>query len=261
METGYIATGFIVGLMIGLTGMGGGSLMTPILIVFFGIHPSAAVGTDLIFASLTKTVGAAVHGFRHSIAWGIVFRLSLGSLPAAAATLAALHHFGVHGHAANRWVSLLLGALLLVTAVALILKPWLLRLAERLRLGHGAIVSTETSARTTIAIGLALGVVVTVCSVGAGTLGTVALLILYPRLPMARIVGSDIAHAVPLTLLAGIGHWWLGSVDFPLLAPLLAGSVPGIVIGSFGARLAPEQVLQWLLALVLIFIGAGLLAG
>lgn len=260
MDIGYIVAGFVVGALIGLTGIGGGSLMTPILIVFFGIHPTAAVGTDLLFASLTKSVGTAIHGAQHSVEWRIVGRLSFGSLPGAALTLAALHHVGAHGQAANRSITLLLGILLLVTAAAaLVLKPWMLRLVAKLKARPGAVVSAETSASVTIAIGFVLGILVTICSVGAGSLGTVALLVLYPRLPVARIVGSDIAHAVPLTLLAGLGHWWLGSVNFSLLAPLLVGSVPGIVLGSLSARLAPEPLLQILLAMILVFTGLRLL--
>lgn len=256
METGYIVAGFAVGVLIGLTGIGGGSLMTPILILVFGIHPSAAVGTDLLFASVTKTVGTAIHGAQHSVAWRIAARLSLGSLPGAGLALAALRHAGVHGRAANRSIMLLLGIVLLISAAALVLRPWMLRLVARRHAGAGP---REASAWATIAIGFIVGILVTICSVGAGSLGTVALLILYPRLPVARIVGSDIAHAVPLTLLSGLGHWWLGGVDLMLLAPLLLGSVPGIVLGSVGARIAPEPALQIVLAIVMVFTGLKLM--
>ncbi|MGH7049067.1 MAG: sulfite exporter TauE/SafE family protein [Acetobacteraceae bacterium] len=261
MPFGYAASGFAVGLLVGLTGIGGGSLMTPLLILLFGIHPTTAVGTDLLFASATKAAGAIIHGTQRTVLWPVVGRLLLGSLPAAGLTLIILDHVGVHGTVANRTVSHLLALLLLITALALLARPWLLRSVSRWQGGQRPEPEPAATLPATIAIGLVLGVVVTICSVGAGALGTVALLLLYPRFGIAKIVGSDIAHAVPLTLIAGLGHWWLGSVNLGVLVPLLAGSVPGIVLGSLGVRFAPEPLLRIGLAVLLAITGLRLLQG
>ncbi len=252
----YVAAGFGVGALTGLTGVGGGSLMTPLLILVFGIHPSMAIGTDLLFAALTKTAGAIVHGVNRNVDWRIVGALATGSLPGAALALAMLGVIGVHGAAANHVMTLALGVMLLFAAVALAAKPLLLRLG-----GQRAQPATGFSIKATVATGFLLGILVAMSSIGAGALGTIVLLLLYPSLPMKRIVGSDIAHAVPLTLLAGLGHWWLGSVNFGLLAPLLAGSLPGIVIGSVVAQAAPERLLRLLLAGALLWAASRLLLG
>lgn len=261
MAFGYTASGFAVGLLVGMTGIGGGSLMTPLLILLFGIHPTTAVGTDLLFASATKIAGAAIHGRQRTVAWPIVGRLLLGSLPGAGLTLIVLDYVGVHGYVANRAVSHLLAVLLLISAAALIAKPWLLQRMARWQGGRRKAAEPAASLPVTIGLGLVLGVVVTICSVGAGALGTIALLLLYPHLPVAKIIGSDIAHAVPLTLLAGLGHWWLGSVNAGILVPLLIGSVPGIVLGSLGVRFAPEPLLRVALSFLLAITGLRLLHG
>ena len=253
----YVAAGFGVGTLTGLTGIGGGSLMTPLLILVFGIHPSMAIGTDLLFAALTKTAGAIVHGANRNVDWRIVGALATGSLPGAALALALLRVIGVHGAAANHVMTLALGVMLLFAAAALAAKPLLLGLGK---LGR-AQPAKGFSIKATVATGFLLGILVAISSIGAGALGTIVLLLLYPSLPMKRIVGSDIAHAVPLTLLAGLGHWWLGSVDFGLLAPLLAGSLPGIVIGSIVAQAAPERLLRILLAGALLWASTRLLLG
>lgn len=261
MEPGYIVSGFVVGILVGMTGIGGGSLMTPLLIMVFGIHPTTAVGTDLMFASVTKVAGAIIHGKQRTVSWPIVGRLLTGSLPGSFVTLAVLHHVGLHGYVANRAISQVLAVVLLITAVSLIAKPWLIRQAAR-GLGESpAEFGGGASIAVTIAIGVVLGVVVTICSVGAGALGTIGLLVLYPRLPVAKIIGSDISHAVPLTLVAGLGHWWLGSVNANILVPLLIGSVPGIALGSVGVRVAPEVVLRAGLGILLAVTGLRLLHG
>jgi uncharacterized protein len=247
-------SGFFVGLLIGQTGMGGGALMTPILVLFFGIHPATAVGTDLLYASATKTAGTLVHGFNRTVDWRIVARLAGGSVPATALTLAAISHFDMTGPTSGRIIGLVLGVMLLLTALSLIFRRPFLRLVgptqER--------ISPQQAARLTIIVGVVLGVLVTISSVGAGALGVTALLLLYPRVPMAVIVGSDIAHAVPLTLVAGVGHWWLGSVDWPLLTSLLTGSIPGIVLGSYLSAHIPDTVLRPILAGTLIVVGGRL---
>ena len=250
----YTASGFAVGALVGLTGVGGGSLMTPLLVLLFGIHPATAVGTDLLYAGLTKICGSAVHGFNGAIDWRVTRRLAAGSIPAATVTLWVLSHFGVNSKGTTTAITTTLGFALILTAVTLIFRQRLLGAMASLMEGR---TECEISMLTTV-LGAALGVLVSISSVGAGALGVTALLILYPKMQTVRIVGSDIAHAVPLTLIAGAGHWWLGSVDWPLLVSLLAGSVPGIVIGSYFASRVPERVLRPLLAGTLALVGGRL---
>jgi len=253
----YVASGFGVGLLVGMTGVGGGSLMTPLLILLFGVHPSTAVGTDLLYAAATKTGGSLVHGWSQSIHWPAVLRLASGSIPASVITLLVLWQLELNGEAARSLVNLVLCFALVLTATSLIFRKAIMdryraRL-ERLEIG--------TTARATMLVGAALGVLVSISSVGAGAVGVTALLLLYPRLPMASIVGSDIVHAVPLTLVAGIGHWALGAIDWPLMGVLLIGSLPGIVIGSYCAVRVPEKVLRVALASVLILVAGRLASG
>jgi len=250
----YPLAGLLVGILIGLTGVGGGSLMTPILILLFGIAPVSAVGTDLLQAAVTKTAGTAVLGMGRTIAWRIVGRLAAGSLPASALTLFFLAP-RLHAPEATRIITVLLGAAVVLTAIALLFKKALLRVtggaAERL--------SRRRAAALTVAAGALLGVLVTLTSVGAGALGVVMLAFLYPRLPTSHIVGADIAHAVPLTLLAGLGHWWLGDINWHLLGALLVGSIPGVVVGSLLVTRVPERVLRPVLAVVLLVAGGKLI--
>jgi uncharacterized membrane protein YfcA len=215
IEPLYSASGFFVGVLVGLTGVGGGALMTPLLVLLFGIHPTTAVGTDLLFASITKTGGTLVHGLSNTVDWKITRRLASGSVPATALTIFLLAYFK-HGsdEGASGLITTVLGFALILTAIALVFRKWILDFFAT-RVGE----FDEKRARTlTVALGVVLGVLVSLSSVGAGAIGVTVLLILYPRLPVARIVGSDIAHAVPLTLIAGVGHWFLGSIDWSLLA-------------------------------------------
>jgi uncharacterized protein len=250
----YIASGFGVGLLVGMTGVGGGSLMTPLLILLFGIHPSTAVGTDLLYASATKTGGSAVHGLARSIHWPAVIRLASGSIPASILTLFVLWRLDLNSGAARSLVNIVLAFALSLTAASLIFRKTLLE-SFRWRLER---LDPGTIARATVLVGATLGVLVSISSVGAGAVGVTALLLLYPEQPMARIVGSDIAHAVPLTLVAGIGHWALGAIDWPLMGALLAGSLPGIVVGSYCATRVPEVALRLLLAATLVLVAAKL---
>jgi uncharacterized protein len=251
----YSLSGFLVGFLVGMTGVGGGALMTPLLILLFGIHPSTAVGTDLLYASATKAGGSVVHGFHRTIDWRVVSRLALGSVPATAITLLVLAALGVEGAAANKLINIVLGCALLATAMILVLRKRIVALyGQRL-----AALDSRVTRRLTIATGAALGMLVSISSVGAGAIGVTALILLYPKLPTVRIVGSDITHAVPLTLVAGIGHWWLGSVDCQLFGSLLVGSLPGIVLGSFTSIRVPDTVLRYLLAAVLILVAGKLL--
>ena len=247
----YALAGAGVGLMVGITGVGGGSLMTPILIVLFGFHPMTAVGTDLLQASATKTVGSIVHGAHRNVDWRIVGCLLSGSLPAAVATLLALHFAAADTTALDHLVSAVLGVALLLTAVSLAFRPWLMRTAER-RIGTP---SPRTAARLTVTLGAVIGVLVSISSVGAGAVGMAVLLFLYPGVPIARLVGSDIAHAVSLTLLAGAGHILLGTVNGTLLLSLLAGSIPGIIAGSLLVGRLPEPLIRATLAGLLLVVG------
>jgi uncharacterized protein len=250
----FMLSGFFVGLLVGQTGVGGGSLMTPLLVLLFGVHPATAVGTDLLYASATKSVGTLVHGLNHTVDWRIVRRLASGSVPGTIVTLLAISQYSVTGPTSGRIISLVLGTMLLLTAVSLIFRSRFLQLM-------GPVLARVTSlqaARLTVLTGAILGVLVTLSSVGAGAMGVTALLMLYPRVPMKLIVGSDIAHAVPLTLVAGIGHWWLGSVDWPMLTSLLSGSIPGIILGSYLSAHIPDGVLRPMLAAVLCVVGGRL---
>ena len=244
----------MVGMLVGMTGVGGGSLMTPILVLLFGFHPATAVGTDLLYASVTKTVGTAVHGTRKTVDWRIVAGLAMGSVPAAIITLFAMSRLGATG-SHTQILNLLLGAALLLTAIATYFRPVILKWTGAHFHPHGR---TQISVWTVL-IGVTLGVLVSITSVGAGALGTTALLILYPRLPIAKIAGSDIAHAVPLTLIAGIGHWLMGSVNFGLMGALLVGSIPGVIIGSLLASRTSDDVLRPVLAVTLLVVSVKLL--
>ena len=251
----YVASGFSVGLLVGMTGVGGGSLMTPLLILLFGVHPATAVGTDLLYAAATKAGGGVVHGWARSIHWPAVIRLASGSIPASILTLVVLWQLDLNAETARSLVNSVLCFALLLTAVSLIFRKAVLE-TLRWRLER---LEAATIARSTILVGAALGVLVSISSVGAGAVGVTALLLLYPQLPMARVVGSDIAHAVPLTLIAGIGHWAMGAIDWQLMGVLLIGSLPGIIIGSYCAARVPETALRLLLAATLIVV-AGKLA-
>ena len=247
----YALSGFFVGMIVGFTGVGGGSLMTPLLVLVFGIHPSTAVGTDLLYAAVTKSVGASIHGFSRNIAWPVVGRLASGSVPMTIATLIALNFYGLHSDKAAATITFVLGIALLCTSVSLVFRKQIVAFAAR----HAGPENPARTASMTIATGAALGLLVSLSSVGAGALGVTALIILYPRMPTVRIVGTDIAHAVPLTLIAGIGHWWLGSVDFGMLGNLLIGSIPGIAVGSWLAPKLPDHILRPMLATILVIVG------
>ena len=251
----YSIAGVLVGLLVGLTGVGGGSLMTPLLVLAFGFHPATAVGTDLLYAAATKTVGTTVHGWRGTVDWRVVGRLAVGSVPATLLTLLVLAHFGDQSKAVSHVIAVVLGVTLVLTAVATLFRR---RLVDWLTRHLGAMEGVRVVALTVV-LGAMLGVLVSLTSVGAGALGMTALLVLYPQQPINRLVGSDIAHAVPLTLVAGIGHWALGSVDGALLVSLLIGSIPGIVVGSLLAARISEGVLRPILAVTLAVVGVKLL--
>lgn len=251
----YAISGFCVGVLVGMTGVGGGSLTTPLLILVFGVHPTTAVGTDLLFAASTKATGTIVHAAARTIDWMLVALLAVGSVPAAIATLIVLSRFDLKDASAQHLITVTLGAVLLLTALFLIAGRTIrTRYAERL---NG--LDPHAAGLFTVALGLTMGVLVTITSVGAGAIGVTVLLLLHPKMPAGRIVGSDIAHGVPLTLLAGAGHWYLGSVDWGLLGNLLIGSLPGIVFGSYLATRARDAVIRMALAGILLVVGVRLL--
>ena len=249
----YVLLGACVGVVVGLTGVGGGSLMTPALVLLFGVHPVTAVGTDLLYAATTKSAGSLVHALTKNVAWRVVALLALGSVPAAVATLVVLSRLGPQSGLTARAITIVLGLTLLLTSVLLIFRRRLLEL-RRLRPAPSA----RRDALLTVLTGAVIGLLVSISSVGAGAIGVTALLLLYPTYSTVRIVGTDIAHAVPLTLVAGTGHWLTGSVDTSMLLSLLMGSIPGIVLGSYLAPRILEQGLRYALAVVLMIVGARL---
>jgi uncharacterized membrane protein YfcA len=249
--------GFGVGIMVGITGVGGGSLMTPILVLLFGVAPAAAIGTDLWFAAVTKTVGGAIHHRLGSVDWQVLRRMWLGSLPAAVLTLLWMHASGIT-HSKPRVLLIALGGVLLLTSVAMLYMGRTHAYAQRLR--------TTSPDRflflqpiLTVLAGALLGFLVTLTSVSAGALGTALLLYIYPfRMKAARMVGTDIVHAIPLTLVAGTGYMLMGNVNFVLLGNLLLGSIPGIVVGSLLASKAREGALRTAIAILLVVVGVKL---
>jgi uncharacterized membrane protein YfcA len=221
--------------------------MTPLLVLLFGVSPQTAVGTDLLYAAITKIAGSAVHGWRETVDWKIVRRLAMGSIPAAVVTLLLLPRPGHVGGGSEKIILTSLAVLLSVTALAVLFRDKLIAKAH----ARAPIEPPGRVLVSTVMLGALVGVAVSISSVGAGAIGVTVLLVLYPRLPVVNIVGSDIAHAVPLALIAGTGHWLLGDVDAQLLTNLLVGSIPGVIIGSFMSTRAPGRVLQVLLAVVL----------
>jgi uncharacterized membrane protein YfcA len=219
------------------------------------VSPGTAVGTDLLFAATTKIAGSAVHGWKATVDWKIVRRLASGSVPAAIVTLVGVSWFGKLGKETGHIILVVLGCMLLITAVATLFQKQLAVFAKT----HERLDDRE-SLWPTVGLGVVLGVAVTISSVGAGAIGVTALLMLYPALRVSRIVGSDIAHAVPLTLVAGFGHWMIGGVDTTLLLNLLMGSIPGVVAGSLLSSRSPDHILRPALAAVLLVSGLKLLS-
>ncbi len=251
-----VAGGWLIGFLIGMTGVGAGSLTTPMLISGFGLPPAIAVGTDLLFASITKATAAWRHQRLGNIDWTILRWLAAGSLPGAAFLLTWLYIADPQTDTLARAIRTALGYSLFASATANAIYPWLARhdlLAafDVRNSGYGRI--------ATIVLGAALGALVALTSVGAGAIGVVILTILYPALLARRLIGTDIVHAVPLTLLAGLGHLGMGSVDFAALTFLLLGSIPGIAIGSRVTGIVPDWLLRLALAVVLLYAGILLL--
>jgi len=253
----YAIAGFAVGMLVGMTGVGGGSLMTPVLILLFGMPPAVAVGTDLLHAAVTKTAGSLVNGFNQTIDWRVVRRLATGSIPMTIVTMSVLSALDINSAAARELINAVLTIALIVTAVTLLFRDRIVRLSA----GRLDVLTPRQAAVLTVIVGGVLGTIVSISSVGAGAIGVTCLVLLYPKLPTARIVGSDIAHAVPLTLVAGIGHWFLGSVDLQVVMFLILGSVPGILVGSYAALRIPDFALRIVLAAALLVVATKLSFG
>ncbi len=255
----YALAGLFVGFVVGLTGVGGGSLMTPILL-YFGVTPASAVGTDLLYAAFTKAGGVHVHHKKGNIDWRITLFLTMGSVPAAFLMLWFLHASGVDSSTLNKVIKQSLGGAMVFTSLAILFKQKILDYSHRNDVWIMRMTRKQQDLATVV-VGLMLGAVVTLTSIGAGALGTVVLFLLYPLLPTVKLVGTEIAHAVPLTLVAGLGHASFGNVDWGLLINLLIGSLPGIYIGSHLANQAAEKYLRPALALMLMFVGVKLVLG
>lgn len=259
-EFAFVFAGFGVGLIVGLTGVGGGSLMTPVLIFFFGVKPYLAVGTDLLFAAFTKLGGTASLARQRLVPWPVVAQLCAGSIPAALIALWVLRQLGPDSARVQHIMTTTLGAALLLTAAATAYKVLVFSQPRRSEpQSHDAAAALKARHWSLpVLLGAVIGTMVTFTSVGAGAIGVSVLLLVFPLLPLPRIIAADIAYAVPLTLVAGLGHASLGSVDWPLLAQLLAGSLPGIWIGSRLVTRAPERLIRSALSVLLAWAGAKL---
>ena len=263
-DLAFVVAGFAVGFIVGLTGVGGGSLMTPVLIFFFGVKPHLAIGTDLLFAAFTKMGGTVSMARQRLVPWRVVGQLCAGSIPAALLSLWALKSLGPASAVAQRIMTTTLGFALLLTAAATLYKVVAFSRERQAADQAKRLASSEESTRPRhwslpVLLGAVIGTLVTFTSVGAGAIGVTVLLLVYPLLPLPRVIGADIAYAVPLTLVAGLGHATLGSVDWPLLAQLLAGSLPGIWLGSRLVTRTPERLIRSVLSVLLAWAGAKLI--
>ena len=256
----FILAGVLVGFCVGITGVGGGSLMTPILISLFKIEPHIAIGTDLLYASISKFCGSMVHAKKLNIVWPIVIWLTLGSIPASLATSWVLDNYLSQSTHYKAVLTMVLGFMLTLTGISIVFRAQIEKFFDRFRNREQANMESEQHAlqhkRLYIWImGAVLGVLVTLSSVGAGAFGIMALVLMFPNLPMIRIIGSDVVHAVLLTLVAGLGHMSSGNVDFHLLVWLLVGSIPAIVVGTLVSSRLPEKVIRKVLGITLFIIG------
>ncbi|MGQ1308598.1 sulfite exporter TauE/SafE family protein [Acinetobacter baumannii] len=256
----FILAGMLVGFCVGITGVGGGSLMTPILIGLFRIEPHIAIGTDLLYAAISKFCGSMVHAKKLNIVWPIVLWLAVGSIPASFGTAWVLEHYLSQSTHYKAVLTMVLGFMLTLTGVSIIFRTRIEKFFNTFRNKENTQTENEQLAvqnkRTYIVImGIILGVFVTLSSVGAGAFGIMALVIMFPNLPMIRIIGSDVVHAVLLTLVAGLGHMSAGNVDFMLLMWLLVGSIPAIIIGTLISSRMPERLIRKILGITLFALG------
>lgn len=256
MDPAYAVTGLLVGFLVGLTGMGGGSLMTPLLILVLHMKPSVAVGSDLAYSAITKWVGTFQHNRQKTVDHKLSLQLAIGSVPGSLLGIWFVHHlYSVVGGRAETFIVRMLGIMLIVVAVALIFKnnPTLKAWGKRLHV-------TQSRWRLGIAIltGLVLGFLVGITSVGSGTLFGVVLIVVF-GLGTKRMVGTDVFHAAMLTTAAAIGQFYVGKVNLPLVGNLLIGSIPGVLLGSMLSARLPEKVVRPVLATVLFISGVNVL--
>ena len=262
----FILAGILVGFCVGVTGVGGGSLMTPILISLFRIEPHIAIGTDLLYAAISKFCGSLVHAKKMNIVWPIVLWLAVGSIPASFATHWVLENFLSHSTHYKAVLTMVLGFMLTITGLSIVFRNSVEKFFNKFRAKDQQALNTAQSREEVAAqaknkrvfiilMGIVLGVFVTLSSVGAGAFGIMALVIMFPNLPMIRIIGSDVVHAVLLTLVAGLGHMSAGNVDFTLLGWLLCGSIPAIVVGTLVSSHLPEKIIRKILGITLFALG------
>ncbi|MFT5426678.1 MAG: putative membrane protein YfcA [Gammaproteobacteria bacterium] len=255
MDIAYTLIGFLVGFVVGLTGVGGGSLMTPILVLGFSIPPAIAVGTDLLYAAITKSTGIFVHHVKNTVDWYIVKLLCAGSIPSTCVSIFVLKNMVDAGIDYEQVITSTLSVALILTSLVLLFKNKIQNLSQNERLSGIKALHSQLKKPLTVFSGIFIGFFVTLTSVGAGALGAAVLFFLYPRMRAVSIVGTDLAHAVPITAIAGLGHAHLGTVDYILLGNLLIGSIPGIYLGGNLGSYLPERIMRPVLASILLVIG------
>ena len=260
----FILAGVLVGFCVGITGVGGGSLMTPILISLFRIEPHIAIGTDLLYAAISKFCGSMVHAKKMNIVWPIVIWLAVGSIPASLATHWVLENYLSQSASYKGILTMVLGFMLTLTGISIVFRGSIEKFFSKFRQNE-SLELTEDLANIhlrakekrvyIVVMGIVLGIFVTLSSVGAGAFGIMALVLMFPHLPMIRIIGSDVVHAVLLTLVAGLGHLSSGNVDLHLLGWLLVGSIPAIIIGTLISSRLPERMIRKILGITLFALG------
>jgi len=231
--------------------------MTPLLVLLFHVHPATAVGTDLLYAAITKSAGTVVHGANKTVNWMIVRLMAMGSVPSALITLYLMSGVDRKSSAAIALLTYSLGWMLFLTAFLLLFRNRIVAKVTEWRQHHPP-VKESTIKVLTFVLGIVLGTLVTLTSVGAGALGVTVLLMLFPRLQIRDVVGSDIVHAVPLTLVGGLGYWYIGEINWVMLFSLLVGSIPGIIVGSHLAPRMPDKIIRPILAVTLGLVAAKL---
>nr|WP_315044056.1 sulfite exporter TauE/SafE family protein [uncultured Moraxella sp.] len=261
MDIYFILAGIFVGFCVGVTGVGGGSLMTPILIMLLKVEPHIAVGTDLLYAAISKFFGGVVHFKKSNVVWSIVLWIAIGSIPASIATNYLVATYLGNINAIKTIMTLILGAMLMVTGVSLIFRNRIEAFFDKYRkTAKTHHLAVHIPKYKLALMGVLLGVVVTLSSVGAGAFGVMALVLIFPQLPMIRIIGSDVVHAVLLTLVAGLGHLFTGSVDFHMLTFLLIGAIPAVIVGTLVSSKLPEKKLRPILGVTLLLLGVNFIA-
>ena len=255
MDFLFTIAGFLVGFIIGMTGVGGGSLMTPILVLGFSIPPVIAVGTDLVYAAITKSVGVFAHQKHGNIKWKVVALLSMDSIPASICSIFIIKHLNIAGINYDQLILSSLSFAMILTATFLIFRNQWHKLSKNEHFAFVKILHKKYTNLFTILAGVLIGTLVTFSSVGAGVIGAAFLFFLYPRYRTIEVVATDLAHAIPITAIAGIGHANLGTVDYILLLSLIIGSLPGIYLGSQVGNLIPDEIMRRILAIMLLTIG------